>query len=57
MTFSLPGVRALPRWSPCLFRDEGAAVGDKRTYRKFTAEQKLELVLAGLGSGKVAEVL
>ena len=31
-------------------------MGDKRTYRKFTAEQKLEIVLAGLRSGNVAEV-
>lgn len=31
-------------------------MGDKRTYRKFTAEQKLEIVLAGLRSGNVAGV-
>lgn len=34
---------------------EGAGVSDRRTYRKFTAEQKLEIVLAGLRSGNVAE--
>lgn len=27
MTYSVPEVRALPSWSPCLFRDEGAASG------------------------------
>jgi transposase-like protein len=30
-------------------------MGEKR-YRKFTAEQKLEIVIAGLKSGNVAEV-
>jgi hypothetical protein len=29
MTFSLPEVRALPRWSPCLFRDKEAVSGVK----------------------------
>lgn len=31
-------------------------MGDKRTYRKFTADQKLEIVLAGLKSGNVQEI-
>jgi hypothetical protein len=39
MTFSLPEVRALPRWSPCLFRDEGAVSGVKGAQTLISAAQ------------------
>jgi hypothetical protein len=30
MTYTLPEVCAVPSWSPCRFRDEGAVGGDLR---------------------------